>query len=74
MSNPIPNRFLSLLNRMERPVLKLGVDQAELSNWEHICDYYKSVIGISCNITLAKLYACLEDDLRRYLQKSSPSD
>ena len=56
-----------------RPTLKSGVDQAEWSHFEYEWDNYKTAMGITGNTTSAHLYGCLEEDLRRDLQKSNPA-
>ena len=58
-------QYQSLKGKMDTPVLKSGIDEAEYSTWLYNWENYKVVTGISAQLTSAQLYACMENDERR---------
>ena len=54
--------------KMDKLVLKSGIDEAEWSNWVYDWENYK----VSVQFTSAQLYACMENDLKNDVQKCNP--
>ena len=58
--------------KMDEPVLKSGIDEAEWSTWVYNWEKYKMVTGVPAQLTSAQLYACMEEDLKNDVQKYNP--
>ena len=65
-------QYQSLKGKMDTPVLKSGIDEAEYSTWLYNWENYKVVTGISAGLTSAQLYACMDEDLKNDVQKYNP--